>query len=75
MHRHMNYKHVLDNWIAFIGGVYGGGMGYTLQVAWHDEAIKLGIAGLTALIAGAMGVAGKYAAVWCWKKFRSLLKK
>jgi hypothetical protein len=75
MQREMNYRNILDNWVAFIGGVYGGGMGYTLQVAWHAEAVKLAIAAITALIAGAMGVVGKYLVVWGWKSIKTLLKK
>lgn len=75
MQKEMNYRNILDNWVAFIGGVYGGGMGYTLQVAWHDEAVKLGIAAITALIAGAMGVAGKYLAVWIWKGVKRIYQK
>lgn len=67
----MNYKNVLDNWVGFVSGVFGGGMGYTLQIAWHDELLKLSVAALTAFIAGAMGVAGKYLFVWAWKKIKN----
>lgn len=71
----MHYRNLLDNWIGFISGVFGGGISYTLQISWHDEALKLSIAGLTALIAGACGVAGKYLFVWSWKKIKALLIK
>jgi hypothetical protein len=64
----MNYRKVLDDLVAFIGGVYGGGISYTLQIAWRDEGFKLLVAGITALVCGAMGVAGKYLFVWAWKQ-------
>lgn len=70
----MNYRNVFDNWIGFISGVFGGGMGYTLQIAWHAELLKLSVAALTAFIAGAMGVAGKYLFVWLWRKILVTLK-
>lgn len=66
----MNYKSMFDNWIGFVSGVFGGGMGYTLQIAWHEEWLKLSIAAGTAFIAGIMGIAGKYFFVWLWKKLK-----
>lgn len=71
----MNYRNIFDNWIGFVSGVFGGGIGYTLQISWHVEALKLIVAGLTALVAGGMGVVGKYLVVWAWKKIKLILKK
>lgn len=70
----MNYKNAFDNWIGFVAGVFGGGMGYTLQIAWHAELVKLLVAAATAFIAGVMGVAGKYFFLWLWKKLLIALK-
>lgn len=75
MNARMNYKNVLDNWVGFISGVFGGGMSYTLQIAWHDELLKLSLAAGTAFVAGAMGVAGKYLFVWTWKKIKLFICK
>lgn len=75
MYLKMNPKTILDNTVAFISGVYGMGMTYTLHIIWTDEAFKLIVAGVTALIGGGMGVAGKYLAVWGWKQIKSFLKK
>lgn len=71
----MHYKNLVDNWIGFVSGVFGGGISYTLQIAWHAEMLKLLVAGLTALVAGAMGVAGKYLFIWAWNKFKSFISK
>lgn len=70
----MNYKNVFDNWVGFVAGVFGGGVGYTLQIPWRDELFKLSLSALTAFVAGIMGVAGKYLFVWCWKKILLKLK-
>lgn len=70
----MNPKTLFDNAVAAVSGVYGGGLFLTI-VGWKEEVLKLIVAGITALICGGMGVAGKYAAVWAWKKVRSLLKR
>lgn len=71
----MNYRNIFDTWIGFVSGVFGGGLGYTLQISWHDEWLKLAIAACTALIAGGLGVVGKYLAVWGWNKIKSFITK
>lgn len=70
----MHYKNIIDNWVGFVSGVFGGGMSL-LQITWHEEWLKLVLAGLTALVAGGMGVIGKYLVVWGWKKIKSLIFK
>lgn len=71
----MHYKNIIDNWVGFVSGVCGGGISYTLQIAWQQEWLKLCLAGLTALVAGGMGVVGKYLVVWGWKKVKSFIYK
>ena len=72
--RVMHPKTLLDNAVAAISGVYGGGIFLTI-VEWKAELLKLIVAALTALICGGMGIMGKYLFVWTWKKIRSLLKR
>lgn len=71
----MPYRNILDNWIGFVSGVFGFGTSYTLQITLHDEGLKLVIAGMTATVAGGMGVVGKYLAVWGWKKVKNFFIK
>jgi len=75
MYYKMPYKTVFENVISFITGLFGGGVFYTLQIAWHDEVLKFISSGITALIMGGMGVAGKYIFVWTWKKIKSFTSK
>lgn len=74
IHTTMNFKNPLDNWIGFISGV--GGYGFiNVQFVWHDELIRICVAGVVAFVAGMMGVAGKYLFVWAWKRIHLYLKK
>ena len=68
------HKNIIDNWVGFVFGVFDGGT-TLMQVSWHDEFLKLLIGALTALIAGGMGVVGKYLVVWGWKKIKSFTIK
>lgn len=84
----MHYKNMFDNWIGFVSGVFGGGVWYnnirlpaiqmqiqSLQIHWREEWLKVGIAGLTALVCGGMGVIGKYLIVWTWRKIKPFIFK
>jgi hypothetical protein len=71
----MHYKNMFDNWVGFVSGVFGGCMNYTMQIAWHEEWLKILLAGLTALVAGGMGIVGKYLAVWTWRKVKYFIFK
>lgn len=68
----MNLHNPIDNVLAFLTGL--GTYGYvTGQITWHQELLKFLVAGGTAFLAGAMGIAGKYSFIWLWKKIKTLL--
>lgn len=61
---------LLEKYIAGICGFFGG-MIMFIKTAWIDPTywVSLAKAGLTALVCGFMGVAGKYLYSWIVKKY------
>lgn len=64
----MNYRKVFENWIGFVSGVWGGGFGYSLNILWSSEILKIVFAALTAGIAGFAGIGGKYFFVYLHRR-------
>lgn len=70
----MNPKAILENWVSFITGVFGFGVSYT-AINWSDALPKIIVAGLSAFVAGGLGIIGKWVVVWAWKEIKSVFKK